>query len=716
MTPAPSPRRARLTPLAAALVLALGACTTVRVEVPVANVKVPAQFHYRAGYGGAPVAPAVPASGAAPAAAPQAAGESLQRWWLSFNDPALTALIERGLQANTDIRVALDRVREARAYQTQAESAMYPTVEAGGAVAREKFNLRNPNGPTSLGWPPVSVPMVREYGVGLVAAWEVDIFGSRRSKADSVTELVNGAHEEVHGAQLLVAGDIAINYFEARGVEQRMEVLKRGIEVTKRLVTYATARYNAGQARRADVLRAQAEAEYTESQWAPLRMLLQHRLHRLATLTGQTAGELRELPPLAPGAGIPATLPSVLPSEVLENRPDVRGAAYVLRSRAAELGEAKADLFPKFYLGFLGDDGHVHSSGLPNGGGILQAIGLGVRLPIFNAGRLRGKIAVQDARLDSAAADYERAILQALEDVESAYVARLALDTRTTRLDRAVSYALESAGETEKLYQAGQELLQPALESLGKALQREDELVQSRTARATTTVQLYKAIGAGWSTPSTQSALAAMDVKPQTAKPQTVDDKKATSGGGTSTTGPATSRMSADTERAARAWVAAHMVPTVALMPRSSEHASTELTAQQTRLNEEREQAARAWLAAQAAKAGAAPPAQAQREPTSPSSAAQPAAPAAASPSGATRLSAQTEQAARAWLAAHTARAGAAPSGAAQSAPAPRTEGVPAAAAVAAPASEPVPLTAAPPPLPQHTEFDPPEPEPQVKI
>lgn len=516
------PRSIRLTPTAAvtaALLAGLSACTTVKVEVPAAQVNVPEQFTYRADFGGAAV-PAAAASSATPAVAPQANGEGLQRWWLGFNDPVLTGLIERGLQANTDIRVALDRIREARAYMTQAESAMYPTVEAGAAVVKQKYNdhsnANNANGsgditvPPDYGWPPSTVPNSRGYGVGFGAAWEIDIFRSRANKANSVNELVSGAHEQAHGAQLLVSSDIAINYLEARGVEQRMEVLKRGIVVTRRLVDYATARFNAGQAKRADVLRAQAEAEYTESQWSMLRMLLQHRLHRLATLTGQTTDQLRTLPPLPEGAGVPANLPAVLPSEVLENRPDVRGAAFVLRSRAAELGEARSDMFPKFYLTFLGEDGHMRAPDLPMTGGIFQMIGLGMRLPIFNAGRLRAKIAVQDARLDAAAAEYERSILQALEDVESVYVARLALDTRTTRLNRAVSLADESAQQSEKLYKAGQELLQPVLESYGKALQREDELVQARTARATTTVTLYKAIGAGWSADGTSAALATL--------------------------------------------------------------------------------------------------------------------------------------------------------------------------------------------------------------
>ena len=517
MTPPPRPPHPSRIALASALVvLSLAACTTVKVRVPPVSVQVPQRFHYGADFGQAASAspPASASAASTPALpAPQADGQSLQQWWLDFHDPVLTAYIERGLKANTDVRIALDRIREARAYWAQARSAIYPNVDAGALVAREKYDQGDTPSPGTVLLPTPDVPMAREYAAGFLASWEVDIFGSRRNKAASVEALVGGAAEQVHGAQLMVAGDIATNYLEARGIEQRMAVLTKGIAVTRRLVDYASARYRAGQARRADVLRAQAEAAYTESQWAPLRMMLHQRLHRLATLMGEPAEQLQELPPQPAGAGVPATLPSVLPSEVLNNRPDVRGAEQVLRSRACELGEAKAQLFPKFYLGFVAEDGHVHTHGQPNAGGILQVLGLGVRLPLFNAGRLRAQIDVQDARLDAAAADYEHAILQALEDVEDAYVARLALDARQQKLELAVKYATESAQQTEMLYKAGQELLQPALEAYGKAFQREDELVQSQTLRATTTVLLYKAIGAGWSDESTRDSLAALDAK-----------------------------------------------------------------------------------------------------------------------------------------------------------------------------------------------------------
>ncbi|CAH0350934.1 efflux transporter outer membrane subunit [Aquabacterium sp. CECT 9606] len=487
---------------------ALCACSnTVEVTVPTARVRVPGHFMKRPGVDKMPAAPRPEE----PPSPPQAAGTDLQRWWLDLNDPVLNALIERGLQENTDIRIALDRVREARAYQTQAESAHYPTVEAFGGLAYSKATVRLPDWPQPLNWPSVSLPTAKQSAAGLAVAWEVDLFGSRHSFADSVHHLVHGAQEQVHGAQLLVAGEIATQYLEARGVEQRIEVLKRGIVVARRLVSYATGRFNAGQTKRTDVLRAEAEAEYTESQMAGLRLLLQQRLLRLATLTGQAAEDLQALPPQPAGGGIPASLPTMLPSEVLENRPDVRGAAHVVRARAAELGSAKADLLPKFYLGFLAGEGHISLSNLPTTRASLQAWGLGVQLPLFTAGRLHAKIAVQDARLDSAVADYERAIRQALEDVENAYQARLALDARNTQLERAVNLQQEASRDGEKLYRAGQELLQPVLESQAKALQREDELVQSRTVSTTTTVLLYKALGAGWSEASARASMAALE-------------------------------------------------------------------------------------------------------------------------------------------------------------------------------------------------------------
>lgn len=475
--------------LAMLISLYLAACTTIKVDMP-ADVPTPAAFDE---VGKSPNATAT--------------GQDIATWWHGIADPTLIQLINKGLAANADIRVAVARVKEARTVVTMAESALYPTLMAYGATGRQKFNDVSapslPPLPVPVTLPALNVPISSFNGSGFAAAWEVDIFGARRSDAEAARQAALAYEEKLHGAQMIVAGDIASNYIEARSIERRMDVLARSLTAAQRLQRYAQGRFDAGHANRYDVDRAQAALEALGAMQAPLQSLLGARLRRLAVLTGQQPEALKSLPAPtasapADGSVIPAQLPGILPSDVLERRPDVRGSANQVRALAARLGSAKAEVLPKFYLGFLSNDGHLEIGNLPSASSSFTAWGAGVRLPIFEGGRIQANIKASDARLEAAATQYEQAVMSALEDVENAYSARRALDQRAQQLTTAWRTSADGAIHAEKLFNEGTGLLQPVLEAQLGALQREDDLIQAQTARALTTVLLYKAIGGGW--------------------------------------------------------------------------------------------------------------------------------------------------------------------------------------------------------------------------
>ncbi|WP_298012063.1 TolC family protein [uncultured Aquabacterium sp.] len=471
--------------LQAFAVATLCGCALVKVDMPAQRVTPPDRF----------------------AEAPAEPGSSLPdtaRWWRQVPDPTLHTLIEQGLQANADVRIALARVKEARGVSSQAESALYPTLSGFGGIGRNRqdFLPSTPDGlPVPL--PDVRVPISRFDGFGLAAAWEVDLFGRRRSDIDAAREAELAQTERVHGAQLLVAGDIAANYVEARAIEHRLGVLDRVETTLQTLLRYVRGRFTAGQASRADIDRAQAQLASVQGQRAPLQGLLASRLRRLAVLSGQTPDALSTLP--APTAAapanasvIPTALPIVLPSSVLEQRPDVRGTARQVRTLAARLGSAKAELLPSFYLGFLNTDGRLSIGDNLGARDQFTAWGVGMRLPIFEGGRIRARIASADARLEAAAVQHEQAVLSALEDVENAYGMRHALDQRATQLAASLQHGNDAARHAQRLFEQGSTLFQPALEARLTALQREDELIQTQAARARATIAFYQAIGGGW--------------------------------------------------------------------------------------------------------------------------------------------------------------------------------------------------------------------------
>ncbi len=494
----PTARAAAALTLGLGLLLGLPACTTVKVDVPPVAVSTPDHFDEAQG----------------------TASTELSRWWQDIPDPTLQSLITQALAANADIRVALARVRESRAVVTQAESALYPSLQAFGYTARTQTDsLHGPAIPQvtlpalpaplpAIQVPDLSplthpnIPISSYSGQGFAAAWEVDIFGARRSDADAARQAALAQTERVHGAQLMIAGDVAANYIEARSLERRIDLLQRSLTSASRLQRYVQGRFDAGQATRLDIDRVRAQIEALESGQAPLNSLLQARLRRLSVLTGQTPETRITLPaPTATAPAdasvIPTQLPALLPSDVLNRRPDVRGSARVVQALAARVGSAKADLFPRFYVGFLANEGRIEIGNLAANGNFLSW-GAGLRLPIFEGGRIRARIAASNAQLDAAVAQHEQTMLTALEDVENAYSARRALDLRAERLATAWRSSADGARHAQQLFSEGQGLLQAAIEADLGALQREDELVQAQTARALTTVLLYKAVGGGW--------------------------------------------------------------------------------------------------------------------------------------------------------------------------------------------------------------------------
>ena len=472
----PAKRRRTCAGLARALVLGaalpLAACVLPAADIPPSSVVVPAAFEQGAGRG-----------------VPQAAGD-LSQWWKVWRDAALDDLVRAALDSNTDIRIAETRVAEARSLVTIAESALYPTVAADGGLWRSKINVQSP--------PALSGRTIGfdGYWGGLGASWEPDIFGGRHADAEAARAAEAGAEERLNGARMTVAADVAENYFEARGLQMRLAVLDRGIATIEQLQRYVEARYVAGHALAYDVDLVREKLAAQRAKRPPLASLFDMRRRRLAVLAGAPP---EAAPDLAPGhLFIVPPPPKGLPVEMLERRPDVRAQADLVAANAARLRSAKADLLPRFGVEFLGGDGRLHFDGLPGLSGTGGLVALTAYLPIFTAGRIQANIAASDARLVGAVADYDKAVLKALEDVENAYGLRNALDRRHKLLLAALAAARRNEQVAVGLYEGGRKTMQDVLDARINALNDEDERVQVEMGQATATVQLYRALGGGW--------------------------------------------------------------------------------------------------------------------------------------------------------------------------------------------------------------------------
>lgn len=432
-------------------------------------------------------------------AEPASTSKDLSQWWKGFGDPMLNDLIDHALAANHDLRIATTRVREANAMVTVAESALYPSIDFFLSGGREKRIDRIIAVPGNQGMELVT-PTANVITGGLAARWEVDVFGARHLEAEAMGAQAAGTEEARHGVQVGLLAQVATNYLELRGIQQRTNILLENIEVQRERLRAVQTFYKAGLVNDMDVARQETLLHNTVGTLPVLTSTAKHLIHRLSVLLGEPPASLEAR--LTHSMPLPGTLPSIprlLPSSVLEQRPDLRLAQTEVNAAAAGLGAARADLLPKFVLSASGGFGALAVGGFPSLVESVYALGSGLTAPIFNAGRIKAHITAADARLDHVAANYEKTFLLALEDTENAYVAHTAALERRDQLVRAETAAERSHAHTHAFYQRGAVDFLSVLDAQRTRLSTSDERTKAETAVRVALVSIYRAFGGGWS-------------------------------------------------------------------------------------------------------------------------------------------------------------------------------------------------------------------------
>ena len=427
----------------------------------------------------------------------------IARWWQNWQDPLLGSLIEQGLQQSHDVQIAVSRLNEARATSRMARADLGPQVGLSGSAGIMRGEMDNPLGDNAralLGQFPQTADMAasRQMG-GVSASWEPDIFGQKRSDADAAAYAALGVQEQLYGAQMLVAGDIADHYFSARAAQKRLQTASRNIAVMQRMAQYVQGRFQAGQATRYEVDEVQSRLAAVRAQQSTIQSEYDAAARAIAVLTGQTPQSFR-LPESSVNvlAQQPAAPEGQTPQGMLERRPDIRAHAAQVNAYAAKLASAKADLLPRFTINFLGQGGRIEVDGDSALKGWGSLLSVGIQMPIFTNGRIQANIAAADARLQTALLQYDQTVLRALGEVDNAYQAQAALERQNRLLADAQQQAARQAADAQKLFRHGNKTLDEALRAQLGEQEMADSLTRSQLARAQMTVNLYKALGGGW--------------------------------------------------------------------------------------------------------------------------------------------------------------------------------------------------------------------------
>lgn len=420
----------------------------------------------------------------------------LARWWTTLEDPLLAGLIQQAVSHNLDLRQAESRVREARARRGISQAGLYPAVDATAGAGRSKSSGSSAS---------------REfYSLGLDAGWEVDVFGGTRRAVEAADADLAASQEELRDVLVTLTAEVALNYLEARTLQARLAVALGNLDLQQQTVDLTRSRYQAGLSDELALQEAVASLESTRAQLPTLRTGLEEAKNRLALLTGAFPGSAHaRLAAPQPLPVLPPTVAVGVPAETLRQRPDIRRAERSLAAQTARVGVATADLYPKFRLaGSIGLES-LDSAELFTSASEIWRIAPGVSWNIFDAGAIRQNIEVQSARQEQALLAYEAAVLAALAEVENALTAYAEEQLRQQWLQAAVEATRQAESLAQHQYQAGLVDFTTVLIAQRALLNLEDQLAQSSGTVTANLVRLYKALGGGWETMSSDPPMGA---------------------------------------------------------------------------------------------------------------------------------------------------------------------------------------------------------------
>lgn len=435
----------------------------------------------------------------APASQPSVANTQpveITRWWASFGDPTLDSLVDRSIKWNLDLRIASSRIRQARAARRIAQSGLFPTVDTSAAYRRTGSSTTVPR----AGGGTRRVDLDRGlFEAGLDAGWEIDVFGGVRRGVEAAAADIQAVVEDRRDLLVVLTSEVAVDYIELRGLQRQIAIARENLVSQRRSYDLTRRRAAGGFESGLDVANAQALVASTESQLPLLEAAQQQTIYALSELLGLEPGALvQELTAQGAIPGTPPEVPVGLPSDLLRRRPDIRRAEAQLHAATARVGVATADLFPRFSLTGSLNFQAGKFTGLFDWDNRSWSIGPSVRWPLFDAGRIRANIEVQNEAQEQALLNYRATILGALHEVEDALVAYAREQEHRAALADAVAANRRAVELSTRLYTQGQTDFLNVLSAQRSLYGSENALVDSDRTVATNLVAIYKALGGGW--------------------------------------------------------------------------------------------------------------------------------------------------------------------------------------------------------------------------
>jgi outer membrane protein, multidrug efflux system len=400
------------------------------------------------------------------------------QWWTAFGDPELTLLMQVALTNNLDIEQALARVEQARGAARAASSDLLPQVNGSGGANRSETR----GGATR-----------ESADIGLSASYALDLWGRYRDEARSADLSLEATEYDKDSAALIVQSEVATTYFTILTLKDRIAIAEDSLKAARETLDIVEARYEAGSISGLDLAQQRNTVATIEAGIPPLRAELAANENALAILLARVPGRFTVETATLDAVALPA-IAAGQPSELLERRPDIKGAEARLEAANADIGAARAAFFPSVDL----SASLTRSFATASAAETVSSIGASLLAPIFSGGSLEGNLQSAKGRQVELAANYKLTVLNSFAEVENALVNVEATAAREASLAVAADEARKAYELSLARYRAGASDLLSVLDAQRSWLSARDSAAQAQLNRYSSAVDLFIALGGGW--------------------------------------------------------------------------------------------------------------------------------------------------------------------------------------------------------------------------
>jgi len=410
------------------------------------------------------------------------------KWWdHAFHDKTLNTLVEMALSENLTLRSAGLRVLQARQKLAIAVGSQYPQSQSL-------------NGSAQSGTVSPSSSSTQQYGTSFNLSWEVDVWGRFQRQIESASANLDVSIAEYDGVMISLVSEVAQNYLLIRATELRLVLFRENLKLQRESLRITEAKLNAGEVSGLDSEQAKAQLYNTKATISSLEPVLQQLKNSLAILLGKAPYDMSAL--LADNQGIPTIDNNVslgMPQNLLRRRPDIRNSEKQLAAQSAQIGYAITELYPHFSVGgIIGTNTSSQGSDLFKDENSNWNTFVSFNWNIFNYGRLKSNVKLQDALFQQKLEDYHQTVLEAQGEVENAIVALLASNKQVKDYTKAVTASQNAMTLSQLQYRDGLVNFNTVITTQQALAQQQDILVQTQGNTATDLVNVYKSLGGGW--------------------------------------------------------------------------------------------------------------------------------------------------------------------------------------------------------------------------